>query len=785
MSSAGAAIGLGQLADITDRLPSGTMHELDLRDARREAQSFAEEDQAKEFVEEDSELAHMKGEFDANLALSLSEDQLSLISMELLRGIDSDILSRKDWEGIAEKAIDYLGVKLEAATTQVGVEGNVSKVFHTLLLESAVYFWANSHAELLPASGPCKVRDDHPPTSTDQPAPPGTPNPQALPADGTPPAGNNAPPQLDRAAMATAFELDMNHYLTAVDRQYYRDFSRMLFSLGPMGTEFRKVYWCPQRRRPVSEWVKGRNLIVSNEAADLSTAARVTEQILMRQSAVRRLQLSGWWRDVSLSTMPAQNVSRVKRAEDATVGINPNITLPADYQHTIYECYCELDIPGFGHQEEIGSDTGLPLPYRVTIERDSKRILEIRRNWKEDDPNFTARKRYVMYGMVPGLGFYYFGYIHILGNTQRALTAIERQLLDAGQYANFPGFLYAKGGYKGETNEIRVPPGGGQMVNTNGAPIQQVVMPLPYKDVSPGLLKMWETLASDGRKLSSMTEMPVGEGRADVPVGTVIAMIEQTTKVMNAVHKGLHASMQEELLLLKEQFAEDPGALWQFAKTPARKWEQAEEFNDVDLVPASDPNVPSQLHRTMQSMGLFMIGQQAASLGVLNLQEVLKRVFQTMNVQDIQALFTNPTQPPQPPQQSQQSDPAKMAEVHLKGIEQQRKAANEQQTLAQEQQTLSANMANDQQERQVKLEIARLNHEEARMRLLQQLHQSNKEDYHKHADRYFEAQDAAAERRHEERLANTAHRVDLHNAHQDRIAAAKKEAAKPKGGKEK
>jgi hypothetical protein len=759
-------IALGQFDDSTmARLPEALEDALRKRDERREAaeQDIHEASETEEEEGEEDALAHMRGEFDANLALKLTDFQLAQVSMELIRGIDSDLQSRTEWEGIAQKAIDYLGLKMEAASTDVTTEGSVSKVFHTLLLESSVYFWANAHAELLPASGPCKVMDDKPvePKPNVPPMPPSMPgmgqvNPNPMPANGMPAqAGSNQPFVVNRGELASAFEADMNHYLTAVDRQYYRDFSRMLFSLGPMGTEFRKVYWCPQRKRPVSEWVKGINLIVSNDAADLSTATRVTERIKMRQSAVKRLQIEGWWRNIPLST-PSPTVDKVAQAEAQITGINLQSQLSADYQHTIYECYCELDLPGFEHEDDLGV-TGLPLPYRVTIDRDSKQVLEIRRNWKEGDSNYIARKRYVMYGMIPGLGFYYLGYIHVLGNTQRALTAIERQLLDAGQYANFPGFLYAKGGMKNDNSDIRIPPGGGREINTGDKPIGNVVMALPYKDISPGLLKLMETLSSDGRKLSSIAEMPVGEGRADVPVGTVVAMIEQTTKVTSAVHKGLHASMMEELLLLKEQFAEDPTALWAFAKTPARKWEQAEEFNDIDLVPASDPNIPSQLHRTTQSMALMQVAQQVAPLGILNLKEVTERVLRTLNIPNLEALFQNPTIPPQAkPQGPQQPppDPSKMANVQLKAVEQQRKAASEQQNVALQKYETDARIAAEREDRIIKMQIAAMNARSSRERLAAQLHKTSQDHYNRQLDRQSE----------------------LTQAHHDRVAKANQEA---------
>lgn len=737
------------LAD--ERLPSSVRKMLDDRDALSlhitpDGDFGPSEENTDEDPQDDSggEPAFLRGEFDENLAEHLDDYTLNHIASDLIQGIEADIQSRRDWEDITVKAIEYLGLKLETASGEASSsEATVAKVYNTLMLEAAIYFWANAHAELLPSVGPCKVKNDTVPDPTPLPPapPPPPPPPQGAPPSmaGAPPPGGPplgaSPPPLgighnggpNSDDLAQAFETDMNHYLTVVDRQYYRDFSRMLFSLGPMGTEFRKVYWCPLRRRPVSEWVKGQNLIVSNEAADLTTAGRITERIMMRHATVKRLQFSGWWRDLELSA-PMPEPTQVDKAEAATVGISLGQTISADFRHTIYESYVDLDLEDYEHSED-GKKTGLPLPYRVTMDKDSRKVLEIRRNWKKGDINFTARRRYVMYGMIPGLGFYYLGFIHTLGNTQRALTAMERQIIDAGSFASFPGFLFKKGAIRQDTNQIRVPPGGGQEVNTGDQPISNVIMPLPYKDISAGLLKMMETLSSDGRKLSSIAEMPVGEGRADVPVGTVVAMIEQTTKVMAAVHKGLHAAMQDELLLLKEQFAEDPQALWMFAKSPQRKWEQAQEFEDLNLVPASDPNIPSQLHRIMLNTALIQITEmaQGAAPGLLDIKEVLSRAFRTLNVPDWKSLF-NPNPPgPMAAPGAPPPDPTKMMSLQLDALEQRRKAASEAATDKLQRDEMAARIQSESQDRDLKIELARQDTIQEQLRMTAELHKDREQ----------------------------------------------------------
>lgn len=561
-------------------------------------------------------------DFDGNLALDIDPFSLSRIASQLLDGIQADLDSRKDWEKIAEKAIEFLGLIFEEASGEVSTSGSVSKVWHTLMLEASINFWANAYAEFLPTDGPVKVRDDN---AT---------------------IGHNGGPPLDpvpRDERAEQFETIFNHYLTTIDRQYYRDFSRMLWALGPIGTQFRKVYFNPLRKMVVSEWVKAENLIVSNEAADLMTAGRVTEKIMTRNADVRRLQYMGWWRDVTLGT-PQDTPTQIDRVVGQVEGIKPGPDLPADYRHTIYECRCDLDLPGLEHPH------GLPLPYKVTIDKDSSQILDIRRNWKEGDEDYKARQSYVMFGMVPGFGFYYLGFAHILGNTERALTALERLQIDAGMYSIFPGFVHAKGTIRADTTVFRLPPGGSLEINLDlKQRLQDVLMAIPYKELSPTVMALTEKLEQNGRKLSATVEMPVGEGKADIPVGTMIAIIEEGTKVMAAVHKGLHQSRTEELELMRDLFAEQPELLTRYTKNPQDRLDEAIDLKDFDLVPASDPNTPSHIHRVMRAIALGQISQMFPDR--VNRDKVLETLLQTIRVDDPASfILPAPTgaQPPNP-----------------------------------------------------------------------------------------------------------------------------------------
>lgn len=678
--------------------------------------------------------------FDDNLAEDIAETDLDMIASMLLEGIEDDIESRRDWENTFKTGINLLGLKLEEPSADV-VSGSVSKVWHPLLLEAVVKGQSNAMAELLPVSGPVKVRDDEPeddlPMLPAQPQPVVSPqipgaSPSSTPPEGIAAMGHNGPPVLDREQLADAFEKDFNHYLTVVDKPYYADFDKMLFTLFFGGCTFRKVYIDPLLQRPISRYINPIDLIVSNEAVSLDDAARITHRSRPRRATIKRMQLSGQWRDIELQ-QPNQVLTDVENKERSISGqamIAPK--LQSDHRYEVYECYTELDLVGFEHKEK-GKETGLPLPYRVTIEKDSRKILEIRRNWKENDKNFKSRRRFVKYGVIPGFGLYDYGYIQLLGNTARTLTGIERQLLDAGQFSNFPGFLISKQGQRQETTVIRLSPGTGQEIDTGGLPIGQVCMPLPYKEPSAVLAAISEKVAADGRQLASTAEIPVGEGRADVPVGTIIAMIEQSTKVMAAAHKRQHASQQEEFELLRELFAENPQTLWKFAKSPARKWEQAEEFTDLELVPASDPNVPSHIHRIMQATAVIQVVQQLGPLG--NPVEAAKRAFRILGIQDMEALFLAPQpQMGAPPNPAAATAAAKMAELQLKAQQQQqdnaiKQAENQRQAAEAVQQgnlkmqETQMRMADSAADRETKLQIERMQLEEQRLRSMHELNE--------------------------------------------------------------
>ena len=530
------------------------------------------------------------GWFD-NLVDDISEGELNRISSELLRGISDDIQSRSEWIENRTLGLKLLGLKIEIPGIQGASDGapveGMSKVRHPLLLEAVLRFQANARSELLPTDGPVKIRNDD----------------------------NKA--ELTEDQLANALQRDLNHYLTAVASEYYPDTDRMLLMLGFGGTSFKKVYFCPLRNRPVSESIDADDLIVNEAATDLSNAKRITHRVYMRPSTVKRLQIMGVYRDIDLSTPNAPKLDSLQREEKSQQGIQVESSNPEDRDREIYECYCELDISGFEHKYK-GKVTGLEIPYRVTIDASSHQILSVVRNYNEDDKDLpTARKVFVKYTFVPGIGFYDIGLLHILGNTTNAITAAWRELLDAGMYSNFPGFLMADTGSRQNTNIFRVPPGGGALVKTGGMRINDAIMPLPYQPPSQALMQLVNDMAQTGMRIGGTSEQQVGEGRAETPVGTTLAMIEQAVKVMNAVHKRLHSAQSEEFKLLVDCFKENPESFWQRGCKSQTQWDIdtfTRAIENCELVPQADPNTASQGQRVMKIMALKQLQQSNPSM---------------------------------------------------------------------------------------------------------------------------------------------------------------------------
>src|SRR5260221_3812396 len=551
-----------------------------------------------------------------NLALDINGIKLGIIANDLYAAIEADDKSRQEYLETRARGLGMMGIKLEAPASGVddSVEG-MSRVTNPLMMEATLKGWANSQAELLPSSGPVKVKDDGTETKADD-------------------------------ELAEALEKGFNHYLTVTAKEYYPDTSYMLlWGTHYGGSGFKKVYRCPMRRRPVSESVDAKDLIVSDTSKDFASCSRITHQIPMRPSVMKRMQLLRTYRDVTLTQpTPMPNVVTEKIA--GIQGTDARPQRPEDQPYTIWECQCELDIPEYAPGKF--TDEGIPIPYLVTMDKDSREILSVTRDWEEDDEECERLQMYVKYPYVPGPGFYGTGMLGLLGNGSAALTAAWREALDAGMFANFPAGFIAKLGARQNSATFRLSPGEFQPVETNGQPISQIVTGLPYKDVTPGLLALIDKITEQCKSLGTAAEVPAGEGLANIPVGTMLAQIEQATKIMAAAHKGMHTAQSEEFQLLIKLFRRTPEDFWIHNKeAPKDYWTEVkliEALDTVELVPVSDPNVPSHVHRVAKALGLVQLSTMPQFASRLDPDEVLRRALAAMR-EDPVGLVVQP--PPQ------------------------------------------------------------------------------------------------------------------------------------------
>ncbi len=577
-----------------------------------------------------------------NLALKIDPLELGRIANELIEGIEADKQDRTQWIQMRAKVIELLGLKLEDPKGDVSRSAlgmSTSVVRDPTMLQAVNMFRATAYGELCPSTGPVKVKVASPEES------------------------------LSTQDDAQNLQDDLNYYLTTTASEYYPDMFYMLWWTGLTSGTFKKVYKCPLRKRPVSEFIDGTKLIVS-DATDLKNAPRITHEVEMDRATMRAMQLAGVYRDIKLTDpMPLQvNPVDAKKATISGMAAAPQRI--EDQKYTLYESYCKLDIKGFEHEFE-NEPSGLPIPYRVTIDTTSREVLEIRRNWEEpevdeededdeDDGIYLVPEiPFVAFPFSTGLmRTYGTGLGHEMGNLASALTALLRISIDGGILGNYPGMVKAKGTGRDLTNEIMVPPGGCVEIDTGGLPIQQTMMPVPYKDTSPAVMQLMEQTRGVAKELGGTANLPVAEGRQDAPVGTTLAMIEQALKPIAATHRMLCAAQAEELRLLVKLLRDDPKALWRGNKRPklgasreARLAKFTQALEDCDIEPVADPNVPSEMHRKL--LALFFKQMTAPVPGAPPLYDPVKvdryvaRVAMKMPAQDFDAFLAGP--PPQGP----------------------------------------------------------------------------------------------------------------------------------------
>ena len=565
--------------------------------------------------------------FDENLAEHVDGNVLMRLADEAIMGVSADEISRGELIEQYNKGLELLGTKIEDVSAARSEKKGISKVGNPLLIEAMVKYASGAIGEMLPAAGPAKVATTGRVTAEEE-------------------------------QVAQDFTDDLNYYLTEIATEYYPDTRKMLMHQAYGGNAYKKLYRCALRDRPVSERVSMIDLIVSEEANDLDSAIRVTHQFFPSRSQVRRMQILARYRSDLALGQPTSTLPSANRAIKSTEGIAPVGMRPQDMPFHFLEVDMDIDVdefPIFGKFERA-APPGLPLPYKVTIERDSRQVFALWRNWDQTDYLYRKDNMYVHYGLVPGMGFHDWGFLQLLGNQTRALRAVWRILIDSGMFSNFPGGIKVKGA-RTSTNEISPAPGEFVDIDVPGSTdIRQVIMALPYKAVDAVFIQFAQMVQESAERLGGAVTIESGEGRTNVPVGTIMSQIEQNTQIMAAVHKNNHLSQKYELMKLRKLFARNPRDLWAANPDPRRQWNVAREFMDLNLMPASDPNIPSQVSRIMQAWALIMLVQQAP--GEFDVQECLRRVLTAIRIAEPQTLLISPDQKQPPP-----PDPRAMAEA--------------------------------------------------------------------------------------------------------------------------
>ena len=547
--------------------------------------------------------------FDANLAEFLDESVLGELSSELRALYEEDLDSRSEWEEAYVKGLDLLGIKTEDRSTPF--EG-ASGIVHPMVAESVTQFQAQAYKELLPSGGPVRT--------------------QVL--------GAQTP---EREAQASRVKDFMNYQIMEVMHEYDPDMDQLLYYLPLSGSTFKKVYFDVTRNRPVSKFIPAQDLVVPYSASDLMTASRVTHVLRMDLNDVRKMQVAGAYRDVELTGGDDEEENPVKQKVNELEGLSKNYS---DDVLTILEMHVDLDLEGFEDLDQMGEPSGIKLPYIVTVDETSGKVLSVQRNYSQDDPMMLKRQFFVHYKFTPGLGFYGFGMIHMIGGLGRAATSLLRQLIDAGTLANLPGGFKARG-IRVRNDDEPMQPGEWRDIDAPGGSIRDAIIPLPYKEPSGTLAQMLGGLVNDGRRFVSLADQQTSDMGKDAPVGTTVALLERGMKVMSAIHKRLHYAQKSEFRLLARIFAENLPPVYPYEVAGAPSQIKAQDFDArIDVLPVSDPNIFSMAQRVTLAQTQLQLAQSNPQMH--NLHAAYRRMYQALEVQNIDEILPPPPPPPPP-----------------------------------------------------------------------------------------------------------------------------------------
>jgi hypothetical protein len=536
--------------------------------------------------------------FNANLAEEINDDSLAKLADDLLEDYEGDLSARRDWLDTYVDGLELLGLKLEDRSEPW--EG-ACNVYHPLMTETLVKFQAETMTETFPAAGPVKTQIIGKETK-------------------------------EKEEAADRVKEDMNYQLTNVMTEYRPEHERMLWGLGLAGNAFKKVYYDPSLERQVSMYIPAEDLVVPYGASDLESAERVTHVMRKTGNELRKLQVAGFYRDVDLGE-PTHNLEEVEKKIAEKMGFNAT----TDNRFKVLEMHVDLDLEGY-EDEQDGEQTGIALPYVVTIERSTQTILSIRRNWNPDDDTKQKRQHFVHYGYVPGFGFYCFGLIHLIGAFAKSGTMILRQLVDAGTLSNLPGGFKSRGlRIKGDDTPIS--PAEFRDVDVPSGTIRDNILPLPFKEPSQVLNQLMNQIVEEGRRFASAADLKVSDMSANAPVGTTLAILERTLKVMSAVQARIHYAMKQEFKLLKDIIRDYTDDEYSYEPSEGDRQAKKSDYDKVAVIPVSDPNAATMSQKVVQYQAVMQLAQ--ANPDIYDMVELNRQMLDILGVKNAEKLIPN------------------------------------------------------------------------------------------------------------------------------------------------
>ena len=513
-------------------------------------------------------------DFSANLAEYINDKELQSLASELTSDFDDDISSRRDWMQTYVDGLELLGMKIEERTEPW--EGACG-VYHPLLSEALVKFQSETMMETFPAAGPVKIEIIGRETS-------------------------------EKKDAAERVKEDMNYQLTDVMKEYRPEHERMLWGLGLSGNAFKKVYYDPSLERQASIFVPAEDIVVPYGASNLETSERVTHVMRKTKNELIKLQVAGFYRDIDLED-PVNTMDEVEKKIAEKMGFRAT----SDDRYKLLEMHVNLDLPGYEHKDDDGKPTGIALPYVVTIEKGTNSVLAIRRNWEPTDDTHAKRNHFVHYGYIPGFGFYCFGLIHLIGAFAKSGTSILRQLVDAGTLSNLPGGFKTRG-LRVKGDDTPISPGEFRDVDVPSGTMRDNILPLPYKEPSQTLFALMNQIIDEGRRFAAAADMKVSDMSSNSPVGTTLAILERTLKVMSAVQARIHYAMKQEFRLLKKIIADYTPDEYTYEPIEGSRRAKKSDYDQVNVIPVSDPNAATMSQKVVQYQAALQLAQTAPQL---------------------------------------------------------------------------------------------------------------------------------------------------------------------------